>query len=132
LVTQHSAQLPKDYHSCVGWVGLLPFQKLMRHVSAVVHHGGVGTLACALAAGIPQLVLPKGADRPDTAARLQKLGVAEFLPPPKWQPQLIAEALKRLSSSREVAANCRFYADDLSKGDGTEAACQIIEQSRSV
>jgi UDP:flavonoid glycosyltransferase YjiC (YdhE family) len=100
----------------------------MKHISAVIHHGGLGTLACAMAAGVPQLVLPKGADRPDNAARLQKLGVAEFLPPPNWRPELIAEALMRLVSSPMVAEKCRTVAERLSGKDGAEAACQVIEQ----
>lgn len=127
-VTQHSAQLPEDCRSCVSWVGILPFRRLMQQVHVVIHHGGLGTLACAMAAGIPQLVLPKGADRPDNAARLQNLGVAEFLPPPKWQPQLIAQALMRLLSSPRVAEKCRTFADRLKDHDGTQAACQAIEQ----
>jgi rhamnosyltransferase subunit B len=127
-VTQHSAQLPKQSHPCVSWVGILPFRKLMQRVRLVIHHGGVGTLACAMAAGIPQLVLPKGADRPDNAARLHNLGVAEFLPPPKWQPELIAEALKRLLNSPIVAEKCRIIADRLRDNDGTEPACQALEQ----
>ena len=58
-------------------------------------------------AGIPQLVLPKGADRPDNASHLKKLRIAEFLPPPKWQPAIIAHAMLRLLRSPEVGANCR-------------------------
>lgn len=128
VVTQHSAQLPEDCRSCVSWVGMLPFRKLMQQVRVVIHHGGVGTLACAMEAGIPQLVLPKGADRPDNAARLQNLGVAESLPPPEWQPELIANALMRLLSSPMVAEKCRTLADRLKDQDGTQAACQVIEQ----
>ncbi len=127
-VMQHSTQRPNDCHHCVSWIGILPFRKLMQHIRAVIHHGGLGTLACAMEAGVPQLVLPKGADRPDNAARLQKLGVAESLPPPKWRPELIAEALMRLVSSPVVAENCRTIADRLRDKDGAEAACEIIEQ----
>lgn len=127
-VMQHSAQQPNDFHNCVGWIGILPFRKLMQHLHAVIHHGGLGTLACAMEAGIPQLILPKGADRPDNAYRLQKLGVAEFLPPPLWRPELIAAALLRLVSSPVVAEKCRTVADRLRNKDGAEAACRVIEQ----
>ena len=127
-VMQHSTQLPNDCHDCVSWIGMLPFRKLMQHIQVVIHHGGLGTLACALEAGIPQLVSPKGADRPDNAARLHRLGVAEFLPPPKWRPELIAEALTRLINSPLVAENCNTVANRLRGKDGSEAACQIIEK----
>ena len=44
-------------HSYVHQADLLP------HVDLVVHHGGCGTTTSAWAHGVPQLVLPNGADR---------------------------------------------------------------------
>ncbi|WP_035805157.1 nucleotide disphospho-sugar-binding domain-containing protein [Kitasatospora mediocidica] len=41
------------------WV---PLAELLRVSDALVHHGGSGTMLTALAAGIPQLILPQGAD----------------------------------------------------------------------
>lgn len=43
-----------------GWV---PLQALLPTCRAVVHHGGAGSTLTALACGVPQLVLPTGADR---------------------------------------------------------------------
>lgn len=128
-VMQHAAQLPNDCPQCVSWIGMLPFRKLMRQISMVIHHGGIGTLACALEAGLPQLVLPKGADRPDNAERLHRLGVAEYLPPPKWQPQLIAEALSRLANSALVTERCKDLAGRMSGKDGSAAACDVLERA---
>jgi UDP:flavonoid glycosyltransferase YjiC (YdhE family) len=128
LVAQHKEQLPGDYLGCIGWVGYVPFGKLMPQVKLVIHHGGMGTLGCAMAAGVPQLVLPKGADRPDNASHLKKLRIAEFLPPPKWQPAIIADAMLRLLRSPEVGANCRTLAARLKNTDGAASACELIEQ----
>ncbi|MEU4446162.1 nucleotide disphospho-sugar-binding domain-containing protein [Actinosynnema sp. NPDC050801] len=44
----------------VGWV---PLNSLLPTCRAIVHHGGAGTTLTALACGVPQLVLPNGADR---------------------------------------------------------------------
>jgi UDP:flavonoid glycosyltransferase YjiC (YdhE family) len=129
LVAQHAEQLPGEYPGCIKWVGYLPFGKLMTQVKAVVHHGGMGTLACAMAAAVPQLVLPKGADRPDNAARLKELRVAEVLPPPSWQPQIIADALARLLQSPTVLERCRIIACRLKDSDGATAACEVIENA---
>ena len=41
----------------------LPLNALLRISSALVHHGGSGSTLGALAAGVPQLALPSGADR---------------------------------------------------------------------
>jgi UDP:flavonoid glycosyltransferase YjiC (YdhE family) len=43
--------------------GWLPLNALLRVSSALVHHGGSGSTLGALAAGVPQLALPSGADR---------------------------------------------------------------------
>jgi hypothetical protein len=48
---------------------------VLPHCAAIVHHGGVGTLAQGLAAGVPQLVMPMGFDQPDNATRSSALGV---------------------------------------------------------
>ena len=58
-----------------------PFSALMPRLRALVHHGGIGTSAQALAAGIPQLVVPFAHDQFDNAARLRRLGVADTLRP---------------------------------------------------
>jgi UDP:flavonoid glycosyltransferase YjiC (YdhE family) len=42
---------------------------------AVVHHGGAGTTAAAMRAGMPMLVLPIGAEQPIWAAQIKRLKV---------------------------------------------------------
>lgn len=55
-------------------VATAPFGALFARARVVIHHGGVGTAAQALAAGIPQLLVPMAHDQPDNAARLEALG----------------------------------------------------------
>ncbi|MGH3242333.1 MAG: nucleotide disphospho-sugar-binding domain-containing protein [Spirillospora sp.] len=50
--------LPRNVRS-VGWV---PLSTMLRSCAAVVHHGGAGTTLCSLDAGVPQLVVPDGAE----------------------------------------------------------------------
>jgi UDP:flavonoid glycosyltransferase YjiC (YdhE family) len=47
----------------VGPVGWVPLHPLLTRCTAVVHHGGSGTTLTTLAVGLPQLVLPHGADQ---------------------------------------------------------------------
>jgi rhamnosyltransferase subunit B len=46
---------------------------LLPHARLLVHHGGIGTTAQALRAGIPQIVIPKAFDQPDNAMRIAAL-----------------------------------------------------------
>jgi UDP:flavonoid glycosyltransferase YjiC (YdhE family) len=41
----------------------LPLTVALPHCAAIVHHGGAGTCLAALAAGVPQVILPQAADQ---------------------------------------------------------------------
>ena len=58
----------------------------------VVHHGGSGTVLAALAAGVPQVVIPTGADQFVNADRLADTGLASVLPPAHATPDAVAAA----------------------------------------
>ena len=51
-----------------------PHSALFPLVKGVIHHGGVGTMAAALRAGKPQMIIPFSVDQPFWAKRLYRLG----------------------------------------------------------
>ncbi|MEU3567428.1 glycosyltransferase [Kitasatospora sp. NPDC036755] len=55
------------------WV---PLNELLGRADALIHHGGSGTMLTALQAGLPQLVLPQGADHFVNAEALSATGAA--------------------------------------------------------
>jgi UDP:flavonoid glycosyltransferase YjiC (YdhE family) len=59
--------------------GFVPQAEVLKHAGLVVHHGGTGTVLASLAAGLPQLILPQGADQFANAGTLSTLGVAKSL-----------------------------------------------------
>jgi rhamnosyltransferase subunit B len=128
LVTRFRERVPEHLPDGVCWFPYLPFASVMPHVRVVVHHGGMSTLARAIATGVPQLALPYGADRPDTSARLQRLGGAEFLLPAQWKPETVAEALKRLIESSQVRERCQELARRVRHTDSKTSACEAIEE----
>ena len=81
LLTPYAEQLPPNLSASVRRCDFAPFQELFPRCAAVVHHGGVGTAARALATGTPQLVLPWAYDQEDNAARVKRLGAGERLGP---------------------------------------------------
>jgi vancomycin aglycone glucosyltransferase len=56
-------------------VGEVNQQSLFPRVAAAVHHGGAGTTTAAARAGVPQVVLPQGADQLYWAGRVGQLGI---------------------------------------------------------
>jgi UDP:flavonoid glycosyltransferase YjiC (YdhE family) len=90
LVVRHRDLVPPALPERMRWVPALPFHSVMPQVGALLHHGGIGTLARALTAGTPQVILAHGVDRPDNAERLAALGQARWLPVGAWDPGAVA------------------------------------------
>ena len=108
FVTKYASQLPDPMPPFARHVQFAPYRQLFPRCAAVVHHGGVGTLAEALAAGTPQLVLPISWDQFDNAIRVKQLGAGDWLKPARRSAAEIAQALsglladKALERSKEI------------------------------
>lgn len=69
---------------------------VLAHVDLAVHHGGAGTTLGALANGLPQLILPQGADQPFNAAAIEGAGAGRALPNDAQVPGAIGAAVEAL------------------------------------
>jgi UDP:flavonoid glycosyltransferase YjiC (YdhE family) len=127
LVCRHRELLPAELPPGVHWFPALPFATLMPRVAAVVQHGGVLTGARAVASGTPQLVLAHGIDRPDNAARMRRVGVAEWLPAARWDPVDAAALLRRLLDDPGYRLRLRSLAKAVDARAGVAAACDELE-----
>ncbi|MFE2752340.1 glycosyltransferase [Actinosynnema sp. NPDC059335] len=105
-----------------------PHQWLFPRMSAVVHHGGAGTTAAALAAGVPQVVCPFVADQPHWAHRAHAAGVA---PPPVRQQRLtataLAEAVATAVHDTAMRRRARDLGADIRAEDGVARAVAALE-----
>src|ERR1700761_5416310 len=81
FLTPHREQLPQTLPAQVRHFRYVPLQRLAPRCAALAHHGGIGTLAQGLKAGIPQLVMPLFFDQADNASHLNALGVSNTLSP---------------------------------------------------
>lgn len=127
LVTKYPENIPPRLPDNVRHFHYVPYGQLLKHAAAMVHHGGIGTSSQALAAGVPQLVMPFTHDQPDNALRLQKLGVARLLPPPQYRGPAAARQLDELLRSAKVVGQCKVYADRLAATKPLEEAARHIE-----
>jgi UDP:flavonoid glycosyltransferase YjiC (YdhE family) len=121
----HSA---KQVSSAFAVFGYVPLSWLLPRGTALIHHGGVGTSALALAAGTPQLIRPINIPQASDARRLCELGVAVKYTP--WFPRAtgFAQVLQRLLGSPEIASRCQLIAKRMADQKQMKTACEMIER----
>lgn len=130
LLTPYREQLPDTLPEGVLWQEFVPLPAVLPRVRALVHHGGIGTVAAALCAGVPQLVVPFAHDQFDNAARVERLGAGGVLPAARLSQRRLARALRRLLANEAAHRRAALALDGLREADapGTlQAMCDAIE-----
>jgi sterol 3beta-glucosyltransferase len=109
----------------------VPHSWLFPRMAAVVHHGGVGTTAAGLAAGVPSVITPFFGDQPFWGQRVYKLGVG---PKPIRHRRLtvdtLTEGIGRAVSDEEMRKKAASLGARIRAENGIAQAVAIIEQSR--
>ncbi|MEH1165373.1 glycosyltransferase [Micromonospora sp. CPCC 205539] len=104
-----------DHVTVRGWV---PQADLLPYADVVVHHGGSGTTLGALAVGVPQVILPQGADQFANADAVSAAGAALRLLPGEVTAAAIAEQTSRLLGRRGGAEHrdaARTIAEEIAR-----------------
>ena len=108
-------------------IGSAPHEVLFPRCAVVVHHGGAGTTAAAVRAGVPQVVVPHAADQPYWGRRMADLGVAA---PPIARKDLTAARLERaLEVALSAGARAAAYAlgERVRAEDGAGDAARLVD-----
>jgi len=127
LVTNFPEQLPGNLPSEVRHFPYLPFSQILPRCSALVYPGGVGTMAQAINAGIPHLVVPHGHDQPDNAFRVKRLGLGSSVYPERYTAARVARILRELLTSSEIRSRCASYCRRIDSAAALNRACDLIE-----
>ncbi len=125
ILAKAGAQIPPALPALILQADYAPFGAVFPRAAAVIHHGGIGTSAQALAAGVPQLVMPMAFDQADNAARLARLGVATSLTPARFTPDAVAAALQELTGTAGACQQVRTRT--VAESDGAAAAAGWVE-----
>jgi len=115
------------------WVGAyVPQDLVLPHCAAVISHGGSGTAWAALAAGLPQLCLPQGADQFRNADALAACGAALVLETAPGgagpAPPVLAEAIARLLGDAPLRRAARALQAEIDTLPGADAAVAALER----
>lgn len=126
-----------------GWGGLR-LESLPRHVfvlesaphawlfprmAAVVHHGGAGTTAEGLRAGVPSIILPFVLDQPFWGARVAAMGLGPApVPQKKLTAERLAGAIHTAVSDPGMKERARLVGEAVRAENGVGNAVEIIQQ----
>ncbi|XP_068314327.1 sterol 3-beta-glucosyltransferase UGT80B1 [Pyrus communis] len=117
--------------------GTVPYKWLFTRCAAAIHHGGSGTTAAALLAGIPQVVCPFVLDQFYWAERMFWLGVAPeplkriHLLPEESEEKIAANFLSRAihdALSPEIKEHAVEVSKKISLEDGVSNAVKYIKE----
>jgi sterol 3beta-glucosyltransferase len=110
-------------------VDSVPHSWLFPHVAAIVHHGGAGTTAAGLRAGVPSIVIPFFGDQLFWGQRVADLGVGTKPIPRK---QLTVERLSHAIQQAKTNLSMRQRAADLGikirAEDGITEVVKIVRE----
>jgi len=106
----------------------IPQSVVLPHCSAVVSHGGSGSVLGALAHGRPMVLLPMGADQPLNAARCEALGVGRVLDALRATPETVGEAVSAVLSDPTYRASAERVKEEIAALPDWEHAVTLLER----
>ncbi len=127
LLSRFGQHIPAGLPKTIRHFEYIPFRQLLPHTAVLVHHGGIGTCAQAMRAGIPQLIHPMAYDQHDNAWRIRSLEIGDWIAPKDWQMSTLAGKLHVLTTSSAVRQQCQSIASRFIDQDPLADACRLIE-----
>lgn len=117
---------PVEIQEDIFFLEAAPHSWLFPRMAAVVHHGGAGTTAAGLRAGVPAVILPFGNDQPAWARRVFELGAgARPIPRKRLTAFNLAGALQE-ALAPETRANAHALGEKIRAEEGAPGAARII------
>jgi sterol 3beta-glucosyltransferase len=106
----------------------VPHSWLFPRMAAVVHHGGAGTTAAGLRAGVPTVVCPFFGDQPYWGERVAALMAGpEPVPFNNLTPARLASAIRHALDSPQITDHAAALGRLISTEDGVARACKALE-----
>ena len=143
LVLQALAKTQQRAIMLSGWSGLhkenlpdsvylvdsVPHAWLFPHVAAVVHHGGAGTTAAGLRAGVPTIIIPFFGDQGFWGQRVAELGVGtEPIPRKRLTVEQLAQAIQKAVTDQKMRQRAANLGAKIQTEDGIANAVAVVQE----
>lgn len=107
----------------------LDFGYALAKSKAIVHHGGIGTTAQAIKAGIPQIIRPLKYDQPDNADRIYRLGLGTYVLPEKFTAGAVMPIICNMLQKAKQSKALKKFSADVQNSSAIVSACDLIEEA---
>ena len=129
FLTPYPEQLPHPLPESIQWVSFIELSALLPYVCAVVHHGGIGTVAQALRFGVPQVVTPFAWDQFDNARRVVDLAGGVAVRASDLTPARLSECLHRIETSVKIRHGSASFKGRLMRPPQVDVLCSAIDKA---
>ncbi|MFI2214193.1 nucleotide disphospho-sugar-binding domain-containing protein [Streptomyces sp. NPDC020141] len=110
-------------------VDYLPLNQLLPTCSAVIHHGGAGSFAAAVAHRVPQLVTPVPFwSENETARHVEERGAGLSLSVAEFTAEALSERLGRVLGDPSFRDGARLLANEAAKAPGPAELVPVLEE----
>jgi len=116
--------LPNDVFAAV----FAPFSKVYPRCAAAIHHGGMGTVAQSLRAGIPALVVPWGVDQFFAGAQLARVGAGRWLRRPAFTVERGAREVAALLNDISYRKRAQSISEQIAAEDGVANFIALLDK----
>jgi UDP:flavonoid glycosyltransferase YjiC (YdhE family) len=117
--------LPDDVYA----LAYAPFSQVYPRCAAVIHHGGMGTVAQSLRAGVPALVVPWGVDQFFTGAQLARVGAGRWLGRSSFTVPRATREIAALLEDPSYRKRAHSIAQQIAAEDGVAAFADLLEKT---
>lgn len=110
-------------------VDQVPHDWLFPRMAAVVHHGGAGTTAAGLRAGVPSVIVSFFADQPFWGWRVHQLGAGpRWIPRQKLTAEKLAVAIQQAVGDETIRQRAAAIGERIRAEDGVGRGVELVER----
>lgn len=129
IISKGWAELPEIKAHDILFVDEMPFESLFPRLSAVIYHGGTGTMAAVSRAGIPQAAFPFMGDQFENRKQIVRLGIGpDTCDFKKITVNSISSAISECVTNESFRKNAEKISETLKNVDGLELTVKLIEK----
>ena len=131
ILSKDADQVPRSLPNTAFHSRWAPMDTTLPRCAALIHHGGVGTMARAFQAGIPQVVIPFCHDQPDNSDRVTRLGAGAWVSPSSVLRGGLKKVLEKVLNHPDMRDRCHGLAAEISPKLAIDKACSVVAETKA-